>query len=70
MLKYKFEPLEALKEKGLSSYQLRRGGMLSEGCIQSLRDLRPISWSNIEKLCQLLECQPGDLLEYVPDAEN
>lgn len=70
MLRYKVEPLEALKEKGLTSYQLRRGGLLSEGCIQSLRELRPISWANIDKVCQLLQCQPGDLLEYVPDVEN
>ena len=26
-----------------------------------------ISWDVLEKLCAALNCQPGDLLEYVPD---
>lgn len=69
-IKYKLDPLAALKAAGYTTYRLRVDAQLSQGCIQSLRELRPISWANIDKLCQLLQCQPGDLLEYVPDAEN
>ena len=28
---------------------------------------RAIRFSTLESLCKVLECQPGDLLEYVPD---
>ena len=28
---------------------------------------RAIRFSTLERLCEVLECQPGDLLEYVPD---
>ena len=35
--------------------------------MQKLRKGSPVSWENIEALCRLLEVQPGDLLEYVPD---
>jgi len=29
-----------------------------------------ISLAIIDKLCAFLECQPGDLIEYVPDKEK
>ena len=28
---------------------------------------RAIRFSTLEKLCQVLDCSPGDLLEYQPD---
>ena len=68
-LKYKGDILSMLKEKGFSTYTLRRGGLLSEGAIQSIRSGKPISWDNIHKICKLLNCQPGELLEYIPDEE-
>ncbi len=32
-------------------------------------NFKAIRRDTLEKLCEVLECQPGDLLEYVPDAE-
>jgi putative transcriptional regulator len=29
--------------------------------------VRAMRFSTLEKLCRELECQPGDLIEYVPD---
>jgi putative transcriptional regulator len=29
---------------------------------------RAIRFSTLEKLCEVLDCQPGDLLAYEPDA--
>ena len=63
-LKYKINVLVALKEKGYNTNRLRKDHLLSEGAIQSLREEKPISWANIEKLCHLLQCQPGDILEF------
>lgn len=31
---------------------------------------RAIRFSTLEKLCEILECQPGDLLAYEPDADD
>lgn len=31
---------------------------------------RAIRFETLEKICAVLECQPGDLLEYRSDAEN
>jgi putative transcriptional regulator len=29
--------------------------------------VRGVRFATLEAICQFLECQPGDLLEYVPD---
>ena len=66
-LRYRIDILEALKAKGYSTYSLRKEKALSESTIQKLRNGEGIAWDNIETLCRLLDCQPGDLMEYVKD---
>jgi len=56
--------LEALKAKGYTTYTLRKESILSQSTLQKLREGKGLAWDNIERLCALLECQPGDLLEY------
>lgn len=67
---YKIDILSALKDKGYSTYRLRKEKLLAEGVIQSLRDNKMISLENIGKICELLNCQPGDILEYVQGVEG
>lgn len=62
--------MKALKEKGYNTNKLRKEKLLSESVLQKLRHSEPVSWSNIEQVCKLLECQPADILEYVPDTAN
>ena len=66
-LQFKVDILETLKEKGYSSYTLRKENILSQSTIQKLREGKGLAWDNIERLCILLDCQPGDLIEYVKD---
>jgi putative transcriptional regulator len=66
-LSYKTDVLTLLKEKGFSSYDLRKQKALSESTIQKLRRGEGISWDSLEAICKLLECQPGDLIEYHPE---
>lgn len=66
-LAYKIEPLSALKNAGFTTYKIRNDRLLSESTVQKLRKKEPVSWENIETLCQLLNCQPGEILEYIPD---
>lgn len=63
-LRYKIDVLAALKEAGYSSYRLRKERLLSESTLQKLRDGVIVSTDVIEQLCELLNCQPGDLLEH------
>ena len=69
-LQFKIDVLTALKEKGITTYMIRKEKIMSESTVQKLRSGKGMAWDNIETLCRLLECQPGDLLEYVPDTEE
>lgn len=31
---------------------------------------RAVRFSTLEAICEALDCQPGDILEYVPDEEG
>lgn len=67
-LQYKINVLDALKEKGYTSYTLRKEKLLGESTIQKLRNGLPVSWENLDVLCKLLECNIGDLLEYIQES--
>ena len=62
-LTYKMNIPAAWKEKGYNTNTLHKKAS-AEGVIQSLREGRPISWANIAKVCEWLNCQPGDTLQY------
>ena len=66
-LQYKFDVVAALKDKGITSYKIRSEKLLSESTLQKLRKGEGVSWDNLETLCDLLECQPADLIEYVKE---
>jgi putative transcriptional regulator len=67
MLVYKADMLKELKSHGYSTYRIRKDRLLSESTVQKLRYGIGVAWENIAAICKLLNCQPGDFLEYVPD---
>jgi putative transcriptional regulator len=68
-MRYKIDVLNALKEKGYNTNKIRTEGLLSQSTLQKFRNQQGVSWENLETLCRLLECQPGDLLEFAEDAQ-
>ena len=58
------------KEKGISTYYLRKNGVGSPTITKLQNDGSVIDTVTIGKLCRLLDCQPGDIMEYVPSEEN
>lgn len=68
-IKYKMNVLNELKAAGYNTNRLRKEKLLSEGTIQNIRDGRIINAANLAKICQLLNCQPGDIMEYVEEEE-
>lgn len=61
---YKFDVLQALKSKGYNTNRIRKEKLLAESTLQKLRNNEMVAISNIETICRLLNCQPGDILEY------
>ena len=68
-VRYKIEILPALKSAGFNTSRLRKEKLLGESVIQQLRTGALVSWANIARICELLNCQPGDILEYISDPE-
>lgn len=62
-ISYRIEVLAALKEHGYTTTRLRKEKLLAESTIQQLREKKLVSWTNIDRICAMLECQPGDILE-------
>lgn len=67
MIQLKVDVLDALKDKGYSSYRLRKDKKLGESVLTKLRNGVLPSWHELDIICGLLDCQPGDLLEFVSD---
>ena len=56
-----------LEEKNISSYYIRKHKITGEGTLTKLRNNESVNTLTIEKFCSVLDCQPGDLMEYIPD---
>lgn len=69
-IRYKFDVLAALKEKGYSSTRIRKEKLMGQATLTQLRRGELVSWMNIETICRLLQCQPGDLLEYAEEGSG
>lgn len=64
-IRYKKDVLQSLKAEGYTTYRLRKEKILGEATIQKLRKGVLVSWENISTICRLLNCQPGDIVEYI-----
>ena len=64
---YKINVLQELKKKGYTQNRMRVEKLIGTSYMTQLRYNELVSWKAIGILCQLLDCQPGDLLKYVPD---
>lgn len=66
-IQYKINVISALKTAGYSTYRLRKEKLLGEATIQKFRNNELVSWDNISTVCNLLNCQLGDIMEYYPN---
>ena len=57
----------ARRKMSLNELSERVGITLSNLSILKQSKAKAIRFSTLEAICQVLDCQPGDLLEYVPD---
>lgn len=66
-IRYKIDVMAELKKNGYTSNRIRDEKLMGQSYLQQLRHGELVSWKAIDVICRLLECQPGDLLEYVKD---
>lgn len=56
-----------MKEKGLTTYRIRKENIVSQSTMQKFREGKAVSTDSISALCKVLDCQPGDIMEYITD---
>ncbi|MBR2414137.1 MAG: helix-turn-helix domain-containing protein [Clostridia bacterium] len=66
-IQYKIDVMAELKKLGYSSTKIREEKLIGQSYLQQIRHGELVSWKTIDTLCELLDCQPGDLLEYIKD---
>lgn len=63
-----FEKLwDVMKEKGVSTYQLRERGGIDSKTVRRLRANDNMETKTLNKLCAVLSCRLEDIAEYIPD---
>lgn len=67
MLKFKVDIMKMLKDKGITTTDIRRKKLLGENALQDIRRGVVPGISSVNKICGLLKKQPGALLEWIPD---
>ena len=58
---------EVMKAKGVSQYTLIKKHGISPGQITRLKRNESVSTHTIEMFCRILNCQVGDIMEYIED---
>ena len=66
-IQYKIDIMAELKNKGYSSTRIREEKLIGQSYLQQIRHGELVSWKTIDTLCSLLDCQVGDLVEYVKE---
>lgn len=70
MIKYD-KMLKLLADKGYNASRIRKESIMGQRTYYAIkRGSEDCSIATIDKLCKTLKCQPGDLIEYVPDDDT
>ena len=64
MLYYKLDVLDALQQRGYTTYKIRKEKLIGEAQLSKIRSGEIASKETLNKICELLAVQPGDILGY------
>lgn len=63
-IRYRLDIVKALTDSGYVLQDLRRQHKISESTLQKIRNGELITLKSLEVICELLDMQPADLIEY------
>lgn len=58
-----------MESRHLKKYWLRQHG-INPKVVNALKNNQNVNISTISQLCELFQCQPGDLMEYIPEEKK
>lgn len=60
---------ERMAQKGIRKVDLRKIYKINPKTVDSLVNNRSVTVETIIQLCDILDCQPGDIMEYVRESD-
>ncbi len=70
MIKLNLDRVMSERQISLTELADRIGITLANLSILKTNKARAVRFSTLDALCRALECQPGELLEFVPGAQS
>lgn len=67
MIVYKIDVIESLKVAGYNSTRILKEGIIAQSAMQKIRKGQMVGIKTLEQLCDLLDLQPGDIIENAQD---
>lgn len=65
MIKYKIDIYTLLSEKGINMTYAKKTGIFSQSVMQKFKRMdTSVTISCLDKLCDILDLQPSDILEF------
>ena len=59
---------ELLKDRGQTTYKIRKEKLIGQGTLTAIKNgTGGLDAKTIARLCEVLDCQPGDIMEYVKE---
>jgi DNA-binding Xre family transcriptional regulator len=59
-----------LVDRKMSKAELRKASGVSPNTMTKLRRDEPVMLNVLDKICVTLNCNYGDIMDYIPDEEN
>lgn len=68
-IKY-YKLLDMLQRKAISKGDFAKLTGFSSATVAKLSTHKPVNMEIIDRICKEMDCQPGDLMEYIPDEKS
>lgn len=65
-----YKLLDILNRKGMTKEQLRQAAGLGSATMTRISKGEPVNLKTIDAICNVLKCQPGELLEWKDTTKN
>ena len=62
--------MKMLSDRGITSYTVRKNKKIGQATWKVLTEGGHINTRTIDALCEMIGCQPGDFLQYIPTAND
>lgn len=67
MIRVNLDVMMAKRKMSLTELAEKVGITMANLSVLKTEKARAIRFSTLESICKALDCQPGDILEYIPD---